>query len=240
MPLAYSTTAVLALALASSAAGCFSTSIAQAPRTVPAGELQVGLGGGIVAWTEHESAQLVPECALRYGLADGLELGAKTTLASLEAQAKVQLARGDFDLSTAVSGAASKDPDTDGYYDEYPDEYDGIVSGRAMLLVGQRMGRRLSLVLMGDALVGRRGGVESDTEQAWKETFVGVGGGLGMLFHGSIDLLPEIVVTHFVEGDAPDFVESFHAGDTSIQLTVTAMFGGTGRDERAPRNRAFR
>jgi hypothetical protein len=200
-------------------AGCYSTSIAQTPSTVAPGKVRGGVGMSVNGSTTG-SAGLSPELSMRVGVLDRVDLGLKTNLQSFEGQVKGQIVRGDFDLSLAVSAALSRDQDAS-LFDESGAKYDWTRSGRLMLIAGQRVFDSIDLVVMGDGQYGVRSG---ESGNAWSERFVGVGGGLGVLFKGPAQFLPEIVVTQFVEGQNPAH-PAVQAGDTRVQFTVTALLG---------------
>jgi len=207
-------------------AGCFSTSIAQMPEALPAGEGQFGVGVGLATSRRSEQVALAPEISARYGVVERLELAAKTNFTHVEGQLKGQLIDGDFDLSLALAAATSKDPDTDSIFDEDADHFDRMLSGRALLLAGQRLGSGVDLVVVGSGLIGKRSAREFGYGQAWHGRFAGVGGGVGILLRGRACFMPEFVFTRIVAGAAPDFVESLRQGDVIVQVALTGMVGG--------------
>jgi hypothetical protein len=219
---------VVACLAVSALAGCYSTSIAQTPSTVPPGKARFGVGLEVDGAAVSNNGGLSPELSLRVGVLDRLDVGVKTTLQSVEAQVKAQLLRGDFDLSLALSGATSRDEDDDKLIEESAPNYEWMRSTRLMLIAGQRIADSTDLVLMGDGQFGLR----SATYDGRFEThFAGVGGGVGVLFKGVF--LPEVVVTHFIAGEHPMF-DALQAGDTRIQFTVTALLGGEEKEKAQP------
>ncbi len=126
-------TVVLALAL-----GCASYSSMKEARTVDPGAFRVDVVGGATTarpvsgataflggsrpspGDTTEQARLTPglEAQVRYGLAQGFDLGVKTSLSSLELNATVQLVRGkrfDVALAPAVQGALGSNGDDEGW-----------------------------------------------------------------------------------------------------------------------------
>jgi hypothetical protein len=216
--------------------GCFSSSIAQTPGTVPQGKFRVGVGVAATDTAVSDDAGMAPELSVRFGVHDRVDVGLKTNLMSIEAQVKGHLLRGDFDMSLAVSGATGRDDDDDLLVDEgganagVPET---MHSGRVMLLTGTRLGPSVDLVLMADSILGIRvapGGDADTTSRTYR--CIGVGGGIGILIKGSSQFLPEVVFTHFLDGNPPMTAEAFRQGDTRIQFTVTGLLGGFDNRER--------
>jgi hypothetical protein len=206
--------------------GCFSHSIAQTPSTVSPGEVRFGLGYGVLGTTQSNTAGLAQDVSLRVGVLDRVDIGVKTGLANIEAGMKAQLVRGELDLAVALSGGASYD--ADGVVDE--GTWVAHRSGRAMVLAGQALSSRFDLVFAADGTWHeQRGQIEFTPAGGYT---VGVGAGLGVLFKGSVQFMPEIVLEHFIAGDLPDVARELQRGDTLIQFTVTGLFGGAdARDE---------
>ena len=98
---------VLGAAMALTATGCPSLSTLQTPRTVPKGQVRFAFAPEVVgAHTTGDTATAPQtEFAIRYGVSDDIDIGAKLYLLGAEFGAKFMLLRGGLDLAVAPSAS---------------------------------------------------------------------------------------------------------------------------------------
>jgi hypothetical protein len=190
--------------------GCASYSSMKEARTVNLGAIRVDVVGGATTarpasgataflggrrpspGDTTEQARVLPglEAQVRYGLAQGLDFGVKTSLTSVELNATVQLVRGerfDLALAPAVQGAFGSNGDDEGWQ---------MALAKLALLGDARFGDAgRHAVVVGPALAKAwGGGTNKNSGYALDALFAGGTLGVSLEVAHGFRLFPEIAI----------------------------------------------
>lgn len=199
--------------------GC-TASAGQRARTAGKGVVQVGLEGGAIHNPWSDSIAPLVDVAIRAGISERMDLGARLGSSGIEAQGKVRLTSEDGVVTSTVlllsrtGGIGARCGESEESFDDC--SVDAIWSAHLPLLVDLPTGPRSAIVL-GPAV---RGSIyQTRQTNPMPRNWLHIGGSVGyaLPLTDSITLLPELGVLQPLCCDAPDWVQE--STDPRFRLT---------------------